>query len=201
MKVGTVTGDERRIIPKGERVRLGRFTLLPIGLVVDEKASEAEWTRLFQQIRTVGASLQWVLGDWLAYGEQRWGKTYEQMAAVTGFKVSTLYDYAYVARSVQISMRIETLSFNHHQVVAPLPPKEQTHWLNLALVNKWSVAELRAELFPSGLEARPPLADRETRQVFNEVCRQLSRGEQPRREAVDQLKDWIEQVEALLADQ
>lgn len=61
-----------------------------------------------------------------------------------GFERKTLREYAYVAR--KSSIRMDDLSWGHHQVVVPLSPPEQREWLEAALRNGWTVAELRHEL-------------------------------------------------------
>lgn len=55
----------------------------------------------------------------------------------------TVWQYAYVARSVEYSIRIEGLSFAHHQVVASMKPEQQRYWLDIASTQGLSVAKLR----------------------------------------------------------
>jgi hypothetical protein len=50
--------------------------------------------------------------------------------AATGLDLSTLQNYAYVSRSVPISLRNERLSWEHHRIIAKLPEPDQRHWID-----------------------------------------------------------------------
>jgi hypothetical protein len=97
--------------------------------------------------------LTWQLADWAAYGDREWGAL-KEFCEKHGMNYSTLKTYAYVARSVEMSRRLDQLSFAHHAEVAPLPSREQAAWLKKALGNNWSVAELRRRI-RRGDQARP----------------------------------------------
>jgi hypothetical protein len=86
-----------------------------------------------------------VIGDWLNYGKERFGEEAgsrgrqrvrrEDVAAaiaLTGLDRTTLHNYAYVARRLVSSLRNELLSWEHHRVVAKLPPADQGRWLEIA---------------------------------------------------------------------
>ena len=60
---------------------------------------------------------------------------YEAAVRATGLDRSTLHTYAHVARRVDPTIRRETLSWEHHKVVAKLPPEEQQRWLDAAEEN------------------------------------------------------------------
>lgn len=49
----------------------------------------------------------------------------EVIARLAGLKRATLWDYAWVARQFESSIRIEDLAFKHHQIVAARPPGER----------------------------------------------------------------------------
>ena len=48
------------------------------------------------------------------------------------YSQKSLYEAKYVAEHVQISMRMENLSWTHHSLVAPLPSRDQKKWLKKA---------------------------------------------------------------------
>ncbi len=127
-------------------IHVGHFTMTPIGLLVEENVHLEEWQRFGNVLQRIDAAIQWLIGDWMTYGERVWGQTYEQVAQATGYDVKTLYDYAYVARGVQFSVRTEKLSFGHHKLVAALPPDLQREWLKYAAANNLSISQLRSEL-------------------------------------------------------
>lgn len=87
---------------------------------------------------------QWQIADWMLWGENNIGNirwAYDCAEKATGFSRKTLQEWAYVARHV--SMRMEGLSFNHHQVVAALTPQAQMECLNRALNERLPVTQLR----------------------------------------------------------
>ncbi len=128
-------------------VQIGAFVLSPVGLLIEGEVSQEEWRDFYLAIKRIATSLQWMIGDWIVYGaERKWGETYDDFVELTGLKEKTLRDYAYVARNVQMSIRIDKLSFAHHQLVAGMESDDQAQWLAHAFENRLSVARLRAEI-------------------------------------------------------
>lgn len=145
-EMAPATPRNAAIIPAGDAVRMGRFTLTPVGLTANGMVSAHEWEQFYISLKRVTESIQWATADWLLMGEHQHGKTYTQMSALTGLKEKTLREYAYVARSVHLSIRMDKLSFAHHQLVAALTPEEQRERLQYAADNKLSVGRFRAYL-------------------------------------------------------
>ena len=56
---------------------------------------------------------------------------------ITGYSRKSIQEFKSVTDKIS-SMRMEDLSFNHHQAVAPLPPEEQKHFLQKASEEKLS---------------------------------------------------------------
>lgn len=131
-----------------------RFRLKPTGIIIPDNLQEDEWLDIFKLLRKLNEAIQWSVGDLVNHAERSWGTTYTEMANITGYSEKTLRDYAYVARSVHLSMRIDNLSFSHHQQVAGMKDpltgepltEEQTRWLEKAYENGWSSKRLREEI-------------------------------------------------------
>jgi len=85
----------------------------------------------------------WVIGDWLATAEKRWGDMVAEASELTGLQPGRLADLKWVAKSIPFSCRKEELSFSHHHEVAKFDAEEQALWLCAAETNAWSVRELR----------------------------------------------------------
>ncbi|MDA2921099.1 hypothetical protein MYX76_16680 [Desulfobacterota bacterium AH_259_B03_O07] len=68
------------------------------------------------------------LGDWLNYGERKYGEKYSQALEQTDYEYDTLRKFGYVSDRVEIGNRFPELDWTHHMVVAPLEPKEQIKW-------------------------------------------------------------------------
>lgn len=144
----TIPADALVKLPDGSYQYKG-FVLSRTALQTSADITEDEWMELGQIIGMFESSVQWWLGDWFLTAERKWKATYEQVAARTGYAVRTLHDFAYVARSVDVSIRIETLTWGHHQVVAGLDPASQRAWLEHAAANGLSIAKLRAAINPA----------------------------------------------------
>ncbi len=59
----------------------------------------------------------WAIGDWLNYGERRYGEMYAQAVDATGYENGTLRDAKWVSGAYELSIRIYNLSFAHHRIV------------------------------------------------------------------------------------
>ncbi len=124
-----------------------KFAITPTGIQFNEELSFEEWDALGQKLAPVGKSIGFIIGDWINYGERRWGDRYEEAILRTGMAYQTLRDFAYVARRVQLSFRNDKLDFTHHRVVAKLKsPDEQAHWLAMAAKHKLGKRRLQKSI-------------------------------------------------------
>lgn len=105
----------------------------------------AEWLQQGRRLGALGRACNWWLGDWVRYGNARYGERYETAARLTGYEVQSLMNMAYVASRFEISRRRETLSWSHHAELAALDPPEQEEWLDRAEREQLSVLSLRIE--------------------------------------------------------
>jgi hypothetical protein len=104
------------------------------------------WVKTGQRLGGMTRCSQWWLGDWVRYGNARWGEKYKEASRITGYDVQSLRNMAYVAGSIETYRRRDNLTWSHHAEVAPLDPEEQDRWLKLAETERMSVADLRIEL-------------------------------------------------------
>jgi hypothetical protein len=127
-----------------------KITLTSLGLDVHERLTLEEWRDIGARIGAAMRSVAFVIGDWLVYADGRDGQitlwdeipkqdrvpgwAYAEAAQLTGMDVSTLHNYAYVARHVPQSLRNERLSWEHHKKVAKLKDDaEKLRWLRIAV--------------------------------------------------------------------
>jgi hypothetical protein len=120
--------------------------ITPVAWVPARDIDLAEWTAVGRRLGTMGRCGQWGLGDWIRYGNTRFGEKYTRAAKITGYDVQTLTNMVYVASKFEISRRREMLSWSHHETLAALDPHDQNFWLERAVAEKLSVADLRTEL-------------------------------------------------------
>ncbi len=192
------TNVENALVPTGDgAIQFGAFFLTRRGIQSAEKVDVNEWTRLGSVLFRLEQSIQWLIGDWILYGEYAYGKTYEQIAQETGYEKTSLYQYKYVSEKVDFSIRIENLSFGHHQLVAGKSKQEQATWLQRAETEKWSVARLRAEInaMPSLPATLRPLTDKANKLRFSRVWRALESGKPVNADDVRLLRDWLNRIE------
>ena len=112
----------------------------PLGLRFHGEPDFKKWSALGRKIGQALRSMEFVIGDWLVYGEQHFKSSggrptncdYDAAIRATGLDYSTLRNYAYVSRRVTLSFRNDKVSWTHHRAVAKLPPAKQQHWIDLA---------------------------------------------------------------------
>jgi hypothetical protein len=138
-----VEDSKALVIGSDKPVQFGNCTLTRTGLVVDGQLTFEDWQELGGILKNVNQSLQWLIGDWINYGADSWGKNYDEMSELTGLEKRSIYDIAYVCRSVHFSVRTE-LSFAHHKLVASFDNlKMQKQWLEYATEDNLTVSQMR----------------------------------------------------------
>jgi N6-adenosine-specific RNA methylase IME4 len=108
------------------------FVLHKTGLTPIGTPSYQQWLECGEFIKKAAIAVHFWIGDWLNYGEQRWGNMYAQAIEQTGFDYKTLRTDKWVAGKVQLSRRRDNLSFAHHTEVAFLEPGDQEYLLGQA---------------------------------------------------------------------
>jgi hypothetical protein len=125
------------------------FVLQRNGLYPKGNPTFEEWIKVGDFIKKSNQSVQFWLGDWLNYGEARWGEKYSQALETTEYALGTLQNAAWVASNVDPVRRRAGLSFSHHQTVAHLPPQEQEILLDEAEEKQLTVGEFRKLVYKS----------------------------------------------------
>ncbi len=142
----TVPAVQREVGELKRSPRLGRPTTPTVAWTPSGELERRDWLEAGRRIGEISRCSQWWVGDWLRYGNRRWGDGYTEAAKITGYDPATLRNLAWVASQVDLSLRSDKLTWSHHALVAPLEPEDQRHWLALAERERMSVADLRIEL-------------------------------------------------------
>jgi site-specific DNA-methyltransferase (adenine-specific) len=136
--------------PKAELQLAPYFKLTSTGLQITGEPTYDEWAAVGETLKFLESSIQFALGDWLRYGERKWGEKYAQVSEETGRSEGTLRNYVSVANSVDLSLRNDKLTFDHHRFVAPLrlqdgapDVEKQRHYLDLAAKQELPASKLR----------------------------------------------------------
>jgi hypothetical protein len=109
-----------------------------------------DWKMLGEKIGLYADATAWWLGDWLAFGQMKYGRRYKEGIELTGLEYQTLRNYAVIARRFDLSRRRDSLSFQHHAEVCALTDDDQDFWLDLAAERRWSKNELRRRVRAAG---------------------------------------------------
>ena len=131
-----------------------------VGLTFSDKTTYEDWEKkgdeLKQFTRIFTESIQWWLGDWIIYGENKFPDKYSQALDAELYKLGTLRNVVYVCRNVPIEARNPGLSFNHHVAVAKLPKDKQIEMLAKAEEFRMSVRDFRKLVAGQGDEIGEP---------------------------------------------
>ncbi|MFZ4816738.1 MAG: hypothetical protein ACOYL5_19535 [Phototrophicaceae bacterium] len=180
------------LVQSDEGWHFGRVTIGRIGITVPDDLNEQEYGDLGAFLLDMGSRLNWLLGDWLAYGENRqWGETYQKVAEQFGYEYQTLMDYAYVCRNVNFSFRNEKLTFTHHRAVAALEPDAQQYWLNMAAENTWSITQLKQAIRAKSTMVIAPTTNPWKTQVDKLLKSTIDLDVEERRALADRLEEII----------
>ena len=138
------TGEVVAIGPRGLELP-GRVSR--VGLELPESITFEDWSGIGGTLKSVEGSIMWWIGDWLRFGERKWGHSYQQAAEATGYDQGILRTAKWVAEAFDdLSCRQDKLSWTHHSEVARLPPEERSDVLQTSVDNGWSAKETRAEV-------------------------------------------------------
>lgn len=113
------------------------------GLCIPEGATFEQWQLMGNGLKAIDQRMMWFLGDWLNFGEAKYGEMYAQVIEGTHYDINTLKNAKWVCSRIERSRRRDNLSFSHHQEVAPLEPADQDKFLEIAGVRCLSRKSLR----------------------------------------------------------
>jgi hypothetical protein len=105
-----------------------------------------EWIVAGARLGALGKGVNWWIGDWLRYGNARFGERYTRARTITGYDVQTLMNMVYVASRFEPGERNSTLTWSHHAELAALDAGDRGKWLERAEGERMSVRDLRQEL-------------------------------------------------------
>lgn len=151
-----------------------RASVTPTGWAPRAELELAEWVSQGKRLGASGRGVGWWIGDWLRYGNERFGERYVRASRITGYDTQTLMNMVYVASRFEISRRREMLSWSHHAELAALESEEQDRWLTISERESLSVRCLREEMRRRRRHAddpgRPRLTANRQKEVVCPAC-------------------------------
>lgn len=113
------------------------------GLTFKDTITFQEWLAAGNKLSTMNKYIHFWIGDWLNYGEQKYGEMYAQALDETSYVYGTLRNDKWVSSRIPLSRRHDNLSWSHHYEVADLEPEDQDILLTKAEKQKLSVSKFR----------------------------------------------------------
>lgn len=119
------------------------YKCTPHGIVLADNLSYKDWYAVGQVLQYLALHIQFAVGDWIVYGNKKYGEMYAQAISATGKAYGTLANYAWVAGRIEPSRRRVNVRFGQHSEVAKYTPELQDHFLDMAEAHDMSVMEVR----------------------------------------------------------
>jgi len=80
-------------------------SISPVAWIPQKDMDFAEWATAGRRLAAMGRCGQWGIGDWIRYGNAKFGERYAWAARVTAYDTQTLMNMVYVASRFEISRR------------------------------------------------------------------------------------------------
>lgn len=126
------------------------------GIEFSNGVSDQEWramatpfVKVFDASRKVDSVLCWAIGDWLTYGEHTFGTKWKEAAALLGerWKISTLKQMGHIAKRIEKSSRLYSVSFWHYLSIVKIEDhQQQLDVLRRADEQSWSQRQTKEEV-------------------------------------------------------
>ncbi len=131
-----------------DRIVLPTAQFTPTGWHPDHDLSYEEWEAVGRGLSRIGAAVNWWIGDWINYGQPKYGEKYAQALEVFDgiYEYQSLRRMSYVSANVRLLHRCNNLTWTHHLQVAALDEDAQVALLNKAAQFNLSVSQLRGAI-------------------------------------------------------
>ena len=156
---GIALGQTALAIPPHpeETVPIGQgFEASVNGLTIAGRPKFEAWAETGRRLRVMEKGAQFAIGDFLIYGEDRFGEKASQVIDPTeGWSERTCAVYRWLAsRIAKADRRMDRLTIAHHLIVAALSPAKQRQWLTAAAAEDadqpWTVARMKRAIQEGG---------------------------------------------------
>jgi len=143
------------VLDKNKDIVYSSFKLHKNGLEAIGEPSFEQWEECGKFIKKCEGAVHFWIGDWLNYGEKKWGKMYAQAIDQTGYDYQTLANDKWLSKNIDISDRSENLGVRHAQQIASLPEEEKKFWAEEIKKEAIPVRELKEKIKQRRKELMP----------------------------------------------
>src|SRR3990167_5467641 len=140
-------------------VKIENCQITKTGLKFSERLSFEEWQEVGKQLQKIHGSIQWWIGDWLKFGERKYGETYTQAIEETGLDYDTLATYKRIAEVFEFTPRGVNLSWSAHREIASAPKEKQIELLEKADKEMMTSREIKEVVKQMNALPTPELPD------------------------------------------
>jgi hypothetical protein len=126
-------------------------------LTFKKNLSFEEWQTVGNTLIAIEGGKNWWVGDWINYGENRFGEKYAQALSSTDFSYGTLRQIASCCSRIPPKDRDPSVRFSMHQILARLEPTQRTPYLRKARDGRLTVSQAKREIeaeYPTGMPKR-----------------------------------------------
>ena len=122
-----------------------------LGVIFSDDVTIEDWEIFGEQIGRVVNSSQFVIGDWINFGREKWDREeFKKRVGIaelkTGLEPATLRNYSSIARRVPMECRVKNCSYDIHRTVSNLDAKNQSRWLRIADEKGMTSRRLKASI-------------------------------------------------------
>ena len=104
------SSQNREIVRRPDYLSVPNCQFENTGLVIGENMTLEQWQQTGQFLRRIEGAVQWWVGDWLCFGEKKYGETYEKALEETDYDYITLRNMKWVSSAIEMSRRRDNLS-------------------------------------------------------------------------------------------
>lgn len=132
---------------KEELVRINESYLKSNGLVLPEDLPFETWLSYAPLLRKITNASLWWWGDYIRFGERKYGEMYSQALEESDYSYGTLKNAVWICDKFELSRRHDNLTMSHHAEVAGVEEKEiQDRFLEECGKEGWTQHELRGKV-------------------------------------------------------
>jgi len=127
---------------------MNMLAAIAINPIIPDDLSFSDWLETLKALAGQRRNVDWMLGDWLRIGQERFPEQIEMelLGGELGMSPKRLKRVVDTSAKFPAHVRDETLSIEHHAYVADLPRDEQLELLTTAKREHWSDDDVRKQV-------------------------------------------------------